>query len=153
MGWTQALEPRTYQIVTKNTHNDKILDTILTNFHQYYAVPVILPPVKPDNQMKHKSKVSSQDLPYMTDELKKLNRHKQREHKKNGKSDKFKAMKANFDSKLKAESARYINKNLTEAKVTNLDKANKILKRLAEAPGHKNDQHTFILLQHLEKGQ
>ena len=45
--------PRTLQIVTKHTHNDKTLDIILTNLHQYYAVPVILPPVKPDEPMKH----------------------------------------------------------------------------------------------------
>ena len=181
--------PRTLQIVTKNTHNDKILDIILTNLHQYYAVPVILPPMKADNPLKHKSsdhkyamavpidtatckntreyttrkvrptpetarrafgewllsetwlvvayatnptekvaemrnilnqrvdkyfavqeyKVSSQDLPYMPDELKKLDRHKRWEHKKNGRSDKFREMKAKFDSKLKAEAARYIN--------------------------------------------
>ena len=47
--------PRTLQIDTKNTHNDEILDMILTNLHQYYAVPVILPPMKADNQLKHKS--------------------------------------------------------------------------------------------------
>ena len=47
--------PRTLQIVTKHTHNDKTLDIILTNLHQFYAVPVVLPPMKPDNPIKHKS--------------------------------------------------------------------------------------------------
>ena len=57
-----------------------------------------------------------------------------------------------FDSKLKTEATRYIKKNVTEAKSTNPAKANMILKRLAEAPGDKNEQQTFTLLQHLEKG-
>ena len=57
-----------------------------------------------------------------------------------------------FDSKLKAEATRYIKKNVTEAKSTNPAKAQMILKRLAEAPGDKNEQKTYTLLQHLENG-
>ena len=34
--------PRTHQIVTKNTHNDKILDVILTSLHQYYAEELLV---------------------------------------------------------------------------------------------------------------
>ena len=45
---------KTLQMVTKNTHNDKMLDIILANLHQYYAIPVVLPPVKPDNPATHK---------------------------------------------------------------------------------------------------
>ena len=40
--------PRVRQIVTQNTRGDKILDVILTNFPQFYSVPVIYPPVPPD---------------------------------------------------------------------------------------------------------
>lgn len=224
--------PRTLQIVTKHTHNDKTLDIILTNLHQFYAVPVVLPPMKPDNPIKHKSsdhkyalavplnistnkntreytmktvrstsesarqtfgawmlsenwklvedatnptdkvnelrrilnekvdehfpvkmyKISSQDLPYITNEIKKLDRHKRKERKKNGKSEKFKELKSKFDVILKIEATRYIKKNVTEAKSTNPAKVNIILKRLAEAPGDKSDQKTFTLLHHIEKG-
>ena len=41
--------PRVKQIVTKNTYKDKILDIIITNLHQYYLEPVIVPPVPPDD--------------------------------------------------------------------------------------------------------
>ena len=41
--------PRVRQIVTKNMHKDKILDIILTNLHQLYRVPIIAPPVAPDD--------------------------------------------------------------------------------------------------------
>ena len=224
--------PRTLQIVTKNTHNDKILDIVLTNLHQYYAVPVVLSPVKPDNPSTHKDsdhkyavavpldksiskctreytirsvrptpdtarkqfgawllseewelvfkatnptdkvtemrtlfikqvnkyfpikiyKISNQDLPYITKELKKLDRHKKREHKRHGKSEKFKSMKAEFERKLKIEATRYINKNVSEAKITNPARANKILKQLAEAPGDRSEHETFTLLKHIEEG-
>ena len=41
--------PRVRQIVTKNTYKDKIIDIILTNLHQLYKVPIIAPPVAPDD--------------------------------------------------------------------------------------------------------
>ena len=222
--------PRTLQIVTKPTHNGKILDIIVTNLHQFYANPYILPPVMPDNFRTHKQsdhayavatplavstskvtreytirtvrptpetarrgfglwllseswesvyaattptlkvhqmrvilnekvnqyfpvktfKTSSQDLPYITAELKKLDRHKRREYAKHGASNKFKNMKVVFDEKLKAEARRYIVKNVTEAKTTNPAKANMILKKLATAPGDVTESQTFTLLDHLE---
>ena len=37
------------QIVSKFTHNFKILDVILTNLHWAYSVPIIAPPVPPDD--------------------------------------------------------------------------------------------------------
>ena len=43
--------PRLRQIVTQATHNDKILDIILTNLHQMYSLPTIVPPVYPDNPL------------------------------------------------------------------------------------------------------
>ena len=41
--------PRLRQIVTQNTHKNKILDVILTNLHSMYTVPVIVPPVPADD--------------------------------------------------------------------------------------------------------
>jgi hypothetical protein len=41
--------PRLKQIVSKATHNFKILDVILTNLHAAYSVPIIAPPVPPDD--------------------------------------------------------------------------------------------------------
>ena len=37
------------QIVTQNTHKNKILDVIVTNMHALYGVPEIAPPVPPDD--------------------------------------------------------------------------------------------------------
>ena len=41
--------PRVQQIVDSPTLNTKILDIILTNLHQMYHVPVVVPPVQPDD--------------------------------------------------------------------------------------------------------
>ena len=41
--------PRVQQIVNSPTLNTKILDIILTNLHQLYHVPVVVPPVQPDD--------------------------------------------------------------------------------------------------------
>ena len=43
--------PRLRQIVTQPTHQQKILDVILTNMHQFYGTPVILPAVELDNPL------------------------------------------------------------------------------------------------------
>ena len=41
--------PGFFQIVTKVTHNEKILDVIITNFPQLFSNPVTVPPVQPDD--------------------------------------------------------------------------------------------------------
>ena len=41
--------PRVRQIVTQPTYRNKILDIMLTNMHTLYAVPMIVPPVPPDD--------------------------------------------------------------------------------------------------------
>ena len=41
--------PRLRQIVTKNTHGNKIVDVIMTNMHAYYRPPIIIPPIIPDD--------------------------------------------------------------------------------------------------------
>ena len=41
--------PKLRQLVTQPTHKKKVLDIILTNMSPLYKVPVIVPPVPPDN--------------------------------------------------------------------------------------------------------
>ena len=61
-------------------------------------------------------KISNQDLPYITQELKKLERHKRREHKRHGKTAKFNILKEEFERKLKIEATRYIHKTFQRQK-------------------------------------
>ena len=43
--------PKLHQIVTKPTHSSKVLDIILTNVASLYCVPIIAPPVPPDDPL------------------------------------------------------------------------------------------------------
>ena len=46
--------PRLRQLVTKPTCNGEILDVLLTNLHEFYNLPVIIPPVAADNPSQGK---------------------------------------------------------------------------------------------------
>ena len=46
--------PRLKQLVTKFTCNGKILDVLLSNLHEFYSVPEIVPPVPADNPLQGK---------------------------------------------------------------------------------------------------
>ena len=41
--------PKVRQIVCSSTYKNKKLDIILTNLHQLYQIPIIVPPVQPDD--------------------------------------------------------------------------------------------------------
>ena len=56
--------PRLKQIVTQPTCNGKVLDVILTNLHEYYSVPSIVPPVPADNPSQ--GKPSDHSVPVAT---------------------------------------------------------------------------------------
>jgi hypothetical protein len=45
---------RLKQLVSEATSNGKVLDVLLTNLHEYYSVPVIVPPVPADNPLQGK---------------------------------------------------------------------------------------------------
>ena len=46
--------PKVKQLVSKATCNGKVLDVLLTNLHEFYCVPEIVPPVPADNPLQGK---------------------------------------------------------------------------------------------------
>ena len=222
--------PRAKQLVTKCTHKNKIIDIILTNLQKFYQVPIIVPPVAPDDPTKgvpsdHSTplaiplsdnlhcntrefktrtfrpvpdsgiekfgawlktedwnflndeanpskqvddmedtfkkkldaflpertiRTSNDDLPFITAELKYLDRRKKREYRKNGHSEKYSKLLSKFDTKFKKAAESYILKNVTELKNSNPSKAYSILKRMGAPPGDIDDQGSFTLLNHTE---
>ena len=94
------------------------------------------------------TKISSQDKPYFNSELKKLHRLKSREYSKRGKTEKYKALKNEFNTKLKAAAQKYLDKNVEELKNVNPGRAYKTLKRMGAQPGDCTDSGSFQLPSH-----
>ena len=93
-------------------------------------------------------KVSSQDKPFITGELKKMKRLKSREYNKRGKTQKYKDLQKKFKSKYKIEAEKYLNKNLDALKETKPGQAYSILKKMGAQPGDCIDSNTFSLPSH-----
>ena len=93
-------------------------------------------------------KLSSQDKPFITSELKKIDRLKNREYTKRGKTQKYKDLEKKFQLKYKMEAEKYLSKNLGALKSTKPGQAYSILKRMGAQPGDCIDSNTFTLPSH-----
>ena len=218
--------PRLRQIVTKPTHKSKVLDIMLTNMHSLYCVPIITPPVQPDNPQcgvpsDHSTPVaiplapdtlqqireyvvkvtrplpesgmlefgewmcneewaeisgnidpSEQvrifedivkqkldvifptksvrinphvDLPFITADMKKLDRLIKREYRKHAKSMKYQRLKDSYDKKFKTAASNYLDKSVRTLMEDDPGTAYQCLKRLAAQPGDHQDEGNFKL--------
>ena len=88
-------------------------------------------------------RVSGQDKPFINKELKALNRRKQREYNKNGKSAKYKQLAAVFSRRYKAAARGYIRNKVDELKEAEPGKAFRVLKSMGAQPGDCTDDGTF----------
>ena len=82
-----------------------------------------------------KVKISTDDKPFITAELKKLDRKLKRIYSKSGKTDRYDSLKKNYDLKYKKAARKYIDKNVADLKYENPGKAYSTLKRMGAAPG------------------
>ena len=225
--------PKARQIVTKPTHNLKILDVIITNVPAMYCTPEIVPPVPPDDPhcgvpsdhspavvyplcnsefiqprefiekvarplpdsgirafgewickedwagINDKDDPSKQvetlseilknrldtffpqkkikyspnfDVPFITAELKTLDRKVKRIYRKEDKSNKYCSLKSQFNEKYKKASQNYLDKKIRALKEEQPVVAYKCLKKLGAQPGDCLDENSFTLLNHLEQG-
>ena len=93
-------------------------------------------------------RIGSQDKPFITAELKKIDRRKRREYQKRGKTEKFLQLKKQFDFKYKEAAEKYLNKHMEELRVAKPGQAFSVLKRLGAQPGESTDSNTFSLGTH-----
>ena len=225
--------PKLKQLVTKPTHKSKILDVILTNMHGLYSVPIIAPPVLPDDPnygvasdhstpiatplaqqssasggsreyvtrtyrplpesglrefgewicgedwggiseniapskqvLEFENIITSKlnsilptksikinpfyDKPYITAELKKLDRMIKRTYRRQGKSKKYISLKKCYDEKMVKAAEAYLNENVRSLKEDNPGRAYKSLKKMSAQPGDLSDEGNFTLISHME---
>ena len=90
-------------------------------------------------------KLGPQDKPFITTELKRLSRQKNREYLKKGKSDKYLNLKSQFEEKYKKEARKYLEKSIEGLREAKPGQAFSILKRLGAKPGECSDLSTFSL--------
>ena len=96
-------------------------------------------------------RISPQDKPFINAELKTIDRRKQREYKKKGKSAKYDKLAAEFAAKYKAAATRYIRSKVDDLKETQPGKAFGILKTMGAQPGDCADNDcAFTLPNHQE---
>ena len=98
----------------------------------------------PEKQLK----LSSQDKLFITSELKRIDRLKNREYLKKGKTEKYLKLKKEFDLKYKEAAKKYLDKNLEALREANPGQAFSVLKRLGAQPGDCADGSTFSLPAH-----
>ena len=91
------------------------------------------------------------DKPFITSDLKKLDRLVKREYCKHNKSPKYLRLKADFDLKFEQAANSYLEKNVRSLKEDNPGKAYKNLKKLGAQPGDCTDEGSFSLISHLNE--
>ena len=96
-------------------------------------------------------RVTQQDKPWITFELKKLDKLKKREYRKHGKSDKYVKLLEKFDKKYKMAAKEHLFKNVKSLKEENPGKAYSVLKKMGSQPGDCMEEGSFRLLEHIEK--
>ena len=93
--------------------------------------------------------VSDRDKPYMTEELKKLMRQRQRIYSKSGRSPKYLEIKAQFELKLRTEAKKYHEKVETEVTEGKRSSSYSALRKLGVG-GKDIGKNSFTLPSHAE---
>ena len=90
------------------------------------------------------------DKPFITADLKKLDRQAKREYRKHQKSEKYKRLKESYDNKYKTAAADYLEKTVRSLKADAPGESYRCLKRMGAQPGDSTDEGSFTLLSHME---
>ena len=92
------------------------------------------------------------DKPYITKEMKILDRRRKREYRLNGKSQKYLSLQTLYVRKLNSAAQNFLDKSVRALKDTEPGKAYGILKRLGAQPGDNVDAGVFVLPEHVSLG-
>ena len=122
--------------LTPDNQVGKVQDLLNENLNQYLPLKT--------------GRFTSNDKPYITCELKKLDRKKKKEYTKHGCSEKFKTLREEFDNKLVKAAQSHLQKNVTMLMEAEPGKAYSTLKKMGARPGDNLDDETFSLVEHLD---
>ena len=90
--------------------------------------------------------IGDQDQPYFTEELRQIKRRRQRAYAAHGKrSDRYTALRRQFDDKLKHEATKYIDKIETEVAEGKRASAYNAIRKLGNRPGEGSRNGSFTL--------
>ena len=92
------------------------------------------------------------DKPYITKELKILDRQRKREYRKHGKSQRYSNISTKYQHKMEAAAQDFINKNVRSIIDSKPGQAYSILKRLGAQPGDTIDAGCFDIQEHSSLG-
>ena len=96
-------------------------------------------------------KIFPQDKPFITSELKTLDRLKKREYMKHGRSEKYLKLKDNFDLKYQKAASNHLEKNVMSLTESDPGEAYSTLTKMGTQPGDCQDDGSFTLTEHLEQ--
>ena len=96
-------------------------------------------------------RVSNTDKPWVTSEIKKLDRWKKAEYKKNGKSTKYNSLLQAYNQKYESSSKMHLKRNVTDLMQAAPGRAWDTLKKMGAQPGECGGQGGFTLTEHVEQ--
>ena len=97
-------------------------------------------------------KLRTEDKPYITKELKVLDRRCKREYRRHGRSPSYLQTKSLYERKMKGAAQDFLDKSVRALKESAPGKAYRILKRLGAQPGDKLDTGIFEIPEHISLG-
>ena len=96
-------------------------------------------------------RVSNTDKPWISKEIKQIDRWKKEEYRKNGKSIKYLNMLKSYNQKFKSAAQQHLRRNVTDLMEAAPGKAWATLKRMGAQPGECGGEGAFTMTEHLEQ--
>ena len=100
---------------------------------------------------KKQVKISNTDKPWITSEIKKLDRWKKSEYRKHGKSVKYQSLLKSYNEKYRSAAGQHLRRNVTDLMEAAPGQAWSVLKRMGARPGECGEEAAFSMTEHVEK--
>ena len=96
-------------------------------------------------------RISNIDKPWITQEIKKIDRWKKTEYKKHGKSNKYINLLNSNNEKIHSASKQYLKRNVSDLMEAAPGRAWAVLKKMGAEPGQFGEEGAFSMTEHVEQ--